>query len=108
MFLEDGKEKILQTAPGDYIFVPPYTPHREENPSPDVPGSDAPVLAVREPGPSGPAAGRPDAAPCTRAGRGVRPVAGATPLPARAPRKPSPERVPPSGPAAAGLPYARQ
>lgn len=22
----------LQTEPGDYIFVPPYVPHREENP----------------------------------------------------------------------------
>ena len=37
VFLEDGKEKVLQTSPGDYIFVPPYTPHREENPSPDTP-----------------------------------------------------------------------
>jgi len=37
VFLEDGKERILQTSPGDYIFVPPYTPHREENPSPDTP-----------------------------------------------------------------------
>ena len=37
VFLEDGAEKILQTGPGDYIFVPPYTPHREENPSPDTP-----------------------------------------------------------------------
>jgi len=35
-FLEDGKERVLQTGPGDYIFVPPYTPHREENPSTDV------------------------------------------------------------------------
>ena len=24
-------------GPGDYVFVPPYTPHREENPSPDTP-----------------------------------------------------------------------
>jgi uncharacterized RmlC-like cupin family protein len=22
----------VQTGPGDYIFVPPYVPHREENP----------------------------------------------------------------------------
>jgi uncharacterized RmlC-like cupin family protein len=22
----------LETKPGDYIFVPPYVPHREENP----------------------------------------------------------------------------
>ncbi len=25
----------LETSPGDYIFVPPYVPHREENPSAD-------------------------------------------------------------------------
>ncbi len=37
VFLEDGKEKVLQTSPGDYIYVPPYTPHREENASPDAP-----------------------------------------------------------------------
>ncbi|MEU5306313.1 cupin domain-containing protein [Streptomyces noursei] len=30
------REEIrLRTAPGDYIFVPPYVPHREENPHPD-------------------------------------------------------------------------
>ena len=29
----DGDQEIrLQTEPGDYIFVPPYAPHREENP----------------------------------------------------------------------------
>jgi uncharacterized RmlC-like cupin family protein len=37
VFLEDDREKVLQTGPGDYVFVPPYTPHREENPSPDEP-----------------------------------------------------------------------
>ncbi len=26
-------EQRLETAPGDYVFVPPYIPHREENPS---------------------------------------------------------------------------
>jgi uncharacterized RmlC-like cupin family protein len=32
----DGPEEVrLETSPGDYIFVPPYVPHREENPSPD-------------------------------------------------------------------------
>ena len=32
----DGDEEVrLETKPGDYIFVPPYVPHREENPSPD-------------------------------------------------------------------------
>lgn len=37
VFLEDGAERVLETGPGDYVFVPPFTPHREENPSPDVP-----------------------------------------------------------------------
>ncbi|RCV50830.1 cupin domain-containing protein [Marinitenerispora sediminis] len=32
----DGDEEVrIDTGPGDYIFVPPYVPHREENPSPD-------------------------------------------------------------------------
>jgi|SRR5215218_9507781 uncharacterized RmlC-like cupin family protein len=35
VFLEDGVETVLQTGPGDYVFVPPYTPHREENASTD-------------------------------------------------------------------------
>ena len=37
VFLADGVETTLETSPGDYVFVPPYTPHREENPSPDDP-----------------------------------------------------------------------
>lgn len=33
----DGEREVpLRTEPGDYIFVPPYVPHREENPSPDT------------------------------------------------------------------------
>ena len=29
----DGDEEVrIETEPGDYIFVPPYAPHREENP----------------------------------------------------------------------------
>jgi uncharacterized RmlC-like cupin family protein len=32
-----GAETRIETAPGDYVFVPPWTPHREENPSPDEP-----------------------------------------------------------------------
>ena len=32
---ETGDEIRLVTAPGDYVFVPPFTPHREENPDPD-------------------------------------------------------------------------
>jgi uncharacterized RmlC-like cupin family protein len=27
----------VATAPGDYVFVPPYVAHREENPDPDHP-----------------------------------------------------------------------
>lgn len=34
----DGVHEIrIATAPGDYIFVPPYVPHREENPDPTSP-----------------------------------------------------------------------
>lgn len=33
VFAEDGEEVRLATAPGDYVFVPPHTPHREENPT---------------------------------------------------------------------------
>jgi len=34
----DGVQEVrIATAPGDYIFVPPYVPHREENPDPENP-----------------------------------------------------------------------
>jgi len=32
VFAYGDKEIRIQTEPGDYVFVPPYTPHREENP----------------------------------------------------------------------------
>jgi uncharacterized RmlC-like cupin family protein len=32
VFADGDKEVRVQTGPGDYIFVPPYVPHREENP----------------------------------------------------------------------------
>lgn len=33
-----GEEEVrIDTKPGDYVFVPPFAPHREENPSPDEP-----------------------------------------------------------------------
>jgi uncharacterized RmlC-like cupin family protein len=35
VFLEDDEERRIETGPGDYVYVPPYVPHREENPSPD-------------------------------------------------------------------------
>jgi len=30
---ESGQENRIETGPGDYVYVPPWTPHREENPS---------------------------------------------------------------------------
>ena len=39
-FLSDGVEQALATRPGDYVFVPPYVPHIEENPH------DEPALVV--------------------------------------------------------------
>jgi uncharacterized RmlC-like cupin family protein len=35
VFLEDDEERRIETQPGDYVFAPPFVPHREENPSPD-------------------------------------------------------------------------
>jgi uncharacterized RmlC-like cupin family protein len=35
VFLEDGEERRVEAGPGDYLYVPPFVPHREENPSPD-------------------------------------------------------------------------
>ena len=32
VFARDGEEVRLAPEPGDYVFVPPWTPHREENP----------------------------------------------------------------------------
>jgi uncharacterized RmlC-like cupin family protein len=43
VFAEDGREVRLDTEPGDYIFVPPYVPHREENPG----GQEAVVIIAR-------------------------------------------------------------
>ncbi len=34
----DGTDEVrIATSPGDYIFVPLFVPHREENPDPDNP-----------------------------------------------------------------------
>jgi uncharacterized RmlC-like cupin family protein len=33
---EEPVETRIDTGPGDFIFVPPYVPHREENPDPDL------------------------------------------------------------------------
>lgn len=34
----DGEQREIriEAGPGDYIFVPPFVPHREENPDPDA------------------------------------------------------------------------
>jgi uncharacterized RmlC-like cupin family protein len=39
-----GDVTRLETEPGDYVWVPPHAPHREENPSPDT---DAVVVIAR-------------------------------------------------------------
>jgi uncharacterized RmlC-like cupin family protein len=48
VFLDEtsGKpvERRLRTSPGDYIYVPPWVPHREENPDP---GEEAVVVIAR-------------------------------------------------------------
>lgn len=31
---DEPVETRIETQPGDYVFVPPYVPHREENPDP--------------------------------------------------------------------------
>lgn len=32
---DTGAETRIDTRPGEFVFVPPYVPHREENPDPD-------------------------------------------------------------------------
>ena len=34
VLLMGDEEQRFETRPGDYVFVPPYVAHREENPSP--------------------------------------------------------------------------
>ena len=38
VFRDPGRGALarLETGPGDFVFVPPHVPHREENPSPDA------------------------------------------------------------------------
>lgn len=31
-FRDGDEEVVIRTAPGDYVFVPPFVPHVEENP----------------------------------------------------------------------------
>ncbi len=39
-FVDAGEVRRLACEPGDYVYVPPFTPHREENPG------DEPALVV--------------------------------------------------------------
>ena len=41
---ETGAETRLKPAPGDFVYVPPFTPHREEN---NDPAADAVVVLAR-------------------------------------------------------------
>jgi uncharacterized RmlC-like cupin family protein len=43
VFAEGDDEVRLATEPGDYVFVPPYVAHREENPT----GEEAVVVIAR-------------------------------------------------------------
>jgi uncharacterized RmlC-like cupin family protein len=44
LYKEGGQEIRVETGPGDYVFVPPYVPHIEENASADT---EAVVVIVR-------------------------------------------------------------
>jgi uncharacterized RmlC-like cupin family protein len=43
-FLVDDEERSIDTAPGDFVYVPAWVPHREENPSAD---EEAMVVVAR-------------------------------------------------------------
>jgi uncharacterized RmlC-like cupin family protein len=44
VFLVDDVEQTIEAGPGDFVYVPAWVPHREENPSPD---EDAVVVLAR-------------------------------------------------------------
>jgi uncharacterized RmlC-like cupin family protein len=43
VFAEGKNEVLIDATPGDYVFVPPFVPHREENPT----GEEAVVVIAR-------------------------------------------------------------
>lgn len=46
----DGVQEVrIVTAPGDYVFVPPFVPHREENPDPNNPAVIVAARSTQEP-----------------------------------------------------------
>jgi uncharacterized RmlC-like cupin family protein len=42
VFADGEREVRIEAGPGEYVFVPPYVPHREENPS----GNDEAVVVI--------------------------------------------------------------
>jgi uncharacterized RmlC-like cupin family protein len=44
VFLDGDTERRVRTNPGDYVYVAPFAPHREENPDPE---QDAVVVIAR-------------------------------------------------------------
>ncbi|OBB94185.1 cupin domain-containing protein [Mycobacterium sp. 852002-30065_SCH5024008] len=36
VFHDGAQEVRISTSPGDYVFIPPHLPHREENPDPNT------------------------------------------------------------------------
>ncbi|ETW24482.1 cupin domain-containing protein [Mycobacterium gastri] len=46
----DGVQEVrISAQPGDYIFIPPYLPHREENPDPTTPAEVVIARSTQEP-----------------------------------------------------------
>ncbi|MFF9898603.1 cupin domain-containing protein [Streptomyces longispororuber] len=46
----DGEQEVRITAgPGDFVLVPPFVPHREENPDPDEPAVVVIARTTQEP-----------------------------------------------------------
>ncbi|KZS76896.1 cupin [Mycobacterium kansasii] len=46
----DGVQEVrISTQPGDYIFIPPYLPHREQNPDPTTPAEVVIARSTQEP-----------------------------------------------------------
>lgn len=49
VFHDGVREVRISTQPGDYVFVPPYLPHREENPDPTTPAEIVLARSTQEP-----------------------------------------------------------
>jgi uncharacterized RmlC-like cupin family protein len=49
-FFHDGTSEVrIDTKPGDFVFVPPFVPHREENPDPHEPAVMVIARSTQEP-----------------------------------------------------------